>query len=216
MSQQIPEQLSTLMDGELARDETLFLMRRIDRDDGLVQRWTRYHVSRQVLRRQDVFVLPDNFSDGIMLRIGDEGVPQVVRGGRWMRWAGGGAIAASVAVVALIASAPQGVRNDVSGEPLAASVKSTSVPSVPTSAGSGEFRPPMMSPVLDVQPASASSEGFSSSSTPIDPRLQSYLIRHYDAAANSGQSAMMPYVLLVVPPQQQATGTVAEGTPQQR
>lgn len=216
MSQQIPEQLSAFMDGELARDETLFLMRRINNDGELVQRWASYHVTRQVLRRQDVFVLPDSFCDRILAEIDDESVVHAARGGRWLRWVGGGAIAASVAVVALFVSAPQNGVNDTSAEPLAASVNSSSTLSAAAPSRPGEFRPPMASPALDVQPASASTEGFSSSSTPMDPRLQSYLIRHYDAAANSGQSAMMPYVLLVVPPQQQATGPVAEGSIQQR
>ena len=217
MSQQIPEQLSALMDGELARDETLFLMRRISNDAGLVQRWSSYHVSRQVMRRQDVFVLPDSFSAQILARIDDEIPPHVARGSRWLRWAGGGAIAASVAVIALIVSAPPSSRNDASREPLAASVNNANLaPSVTASANPSEFRPPMISPALDVQPASASTEGFASPSTPIDARLQSYLIRHYDAAANNGQSAMMPYVLLVVPPQQQSVRPAAEGTVQQR
>lgn len=216
MSQQIPEQLSALMDGELARDETLFLMRRIDNDGGLVQRWSRYHLTRQVLRRQDVFVLAGDFSDRILAQLDAEGMLQVARGGRWMRWAGGGAIAASVAVVALIVSAPQNAGNDVSGEPLAASVTSISTPAAPATQNPAEFRPPLASPVLDVQPASVSTEGFATSSAPIDPRLQSYLIRHYDATANNGQSTMMPYVLLVVPPQQAATVPKVEGTSQRR
>ncbi|HET9034323.1 MAG TPA: sigma-E factor negative regulatory protein [Dokdonella sp.] len=216
MSQQIPEQLSALMDGELARDETLFLMRRIGSDEGLVQRWAGYHVTRQVLRRQDVFVLPDSFSENILARLDAEPVLHVARGGRWLRWAGGGAIAASVAVVALMFSAPNSNPGGVSGEPLAASVNSNPAPAAPATLGAGDFRPPLMSPALDVQPASASTEGFSSSSAPMDPRLQSYLIRHYDAAANSGQSAMMPYVLLVVPPQQEPVDPAAEGTIQQR
>ncbi len=215
MSQQIPEQLSALMDGELARDETLFLMRRIENDDGLVQRWSSYHVTRQVLRRQDVFVVRGSFTDDILARIDDEGMLQVAHGGRWLRWAGGGAIAASVAVVALIFSAPPNGSNGVPGEPLAASVNPVSTPAATTTQGPGEFRPPLISPVLDVQPASASTEGFANSSTAIDPRLQSYLIRHYDAAASNGQSTTMPYVLLVVPPQQQVTGPSVEGTSQQ-
>ena len=36
MSQPIEEQLSAFMDGELGRDETRFLLRRAERDSGLV------------------------------------------------------------------------------------------------------------------------------------------------------------------------------------
>ena len=74
----------------------------------------------------------------------------------------------------------------------------------------------MISPALDVQPASVSTQGFAAPSAPIDPRLQSYLIRHYDAAAGNGQSAMLPYVLLVVPPTQPSARDASEGTVEQR
>jgi sigma-E factor negative regulatory protein RseA len=218
MSQEIREQLSTLMDGELARDETLFLMRRISNDGRLVRHWSDYHMARQVLRRQDFHILPEDFSNKILARIDAEGVTLVTRSGRWVRWAGGGAIAASVAVVALMFSAPQNGDRESPGEPLAASAESMSQPPLALPSRPAEFRPPLAAPAIDVQPASASTDGFSSSSTPIDPRLQSYLIRHYDAAASNGQSAMMPYVLLVVPPQQQAKAAAqqADGTVEQR
>jgi sigma-E factor negative regulatory protein RseA len=218
MSQEIGEQLSAMMDGELARDETLFLMRRISNDDGLVRHWASYHVARQVIRRQDFFVMPDDFSSRILARIDAEAVPSGARSGGWIRWASGGAIAASVAVVALMFSAPQDGDRASPGEPLAASADSMSQPALAAPSRPAEFRPPMAGPVLDVQPASASTDGFSSSPTPIDPRLQSYLIRHYDAAASNGQTAMMPYVLLVVPPQQQALTAekAADGTTEQR
>ena len=211
MNQQYQEQLSTLMDGELGRDETLFLMRRVSNEVSLSQRWSSYHVARQVLRRQDVVVLRSDFSSQILDRINNEQVAELPRSGRWLQWAGGGAIAASVAAVALIYGIPQDGAVESGGKPLAASVDSNSPAIAQSVSRPGEFRPPMVSPVLDVQPASVSTSGFASpSASPIDPRLQSYLIRHYDAAANNGQSAMMPYVLLVVPTQQ-ATATSDQG-----
>ncbi len=215
MSQQIREQLSTLMDGELPRDETLFLMRSLQNHAELAQCWSTYHVTRQVLRRQDVFVLPADFSNRILSRLETETV-HVTRSGRWLRWAGGGAIAASVAVVALVFSGPRGSQDDVPGEPLAASVNANQQPAMVATPRPGEFRAPLISPALDVQPASVSTQGFATPSAPIDPRLQSYLIRHYDAAAGNGQSAMLPYVLLVVPPQQASVRDASEGTTEQR
>lgn len=216
MNQQFQEQLSTLMDGELGRDETLFLMRRISNEVELAQRWSSYHVARQVLRRQDVRVLRADFSSQILDRITNEQLVQQPRSVRWLQWAGGGAIAASVAAVALIYGVPQDGAGKLSGNPLTASAGSNSQAVAPIASRPAEFRPPMASPVLDVQPASVSTSGFASSSAlPIDPRLQSYLIRHYDAAANNGQSAMMPYVLLVVPTQQ-PTATSDQGTVEQR
>ena len=214
MSQQIREQLSTLMDGELPRDETLFLMRSLQSHGELVQCWSNYHVTRQILRRQDVFVLPADFSNRILAQLEAETV-HVVRSGRWLRWAGGGAIAASVAVVALVFSGPRGGHGDAAGEPLAASTNAIQQPAMVATPRAGEFRAPMISPSLDVQPASVSTQGFATPSAPIDPRLQSYLIRHYDAAAGNGQSAMLPYVLLVVPPPQPSARDASEGTVEQ-
>lgn len=215
MSQQIREQLSTLMDGELPRDETLFLMRSLNNHGELAQSWSTYHLTRQVLRRQDVFILPADFSNRILSRLETETV-HVMRSGRLLRWAGGGAIAASVAVVALVFSGPGGNQSDIPGEPLAASVNAIPQPAMVASPRSGEFRAPLISPALDAQPASVSTQGFATPGAPIDPRLQSYLIRHYDAAAGNGQSAMLPYVLLVVPPQQVSVRDASEGTVEQR
>ena len=196
MSQHIQEQLSALMDGELSREETLFLMRGVAHDGGLVQRWSAYHIIRQSLRRQEILPLRADFSSAVLQQVLAEGAPSATRRTPWLRWASGGAIAASVAVAALVATAP-GQRNAPDGQPLAASPG----PSMAAPGASPDFRPPMLSPVLDAQPASAG--GFSTPAAPIDPRLQSYLIRHYDAAGGAGQQAAMPYVLLVVPPQAQ-------------
>jgi sigma-E factor negative regulatory protein RseA len=206
MSQQVREQLSALMDGELARDETVFLLRRCESDRDLPERWSRYHLSRQCLRRQESLALRSDFASSVMAQIELEDAPTQGRGAPWLRWISGGAIAASVAVVALWFSAPQ----QETGLPGAnvASVPAPASTQVPSSAGVPvDFRPPMLSPPLNVQPASATTSGYASSPAPIDPRLQSYLIRHYDAAGGAGQVGMMPYVLLVVPSQPQAASS---------
>lgn len=218
MSQQIQEQLSALMDGELPRDETLFLMRRIEGDRGLVQRWSAYHVCRQSLRRQEILPLRADFASGIMARIELEAAPESSRMAPWLRWASGGAIAASVAVAALVISAPPNAPG-LPGEAIVATPAS-STPGVvaPLSNSASDFPPPQVSSPWAVQPASASTSGFSTPSTPIDPRLQSYLIRHYDAAGGAGQAGLMPYVLLIVPTQQQAANaaTLSDGTTDKR
>lgn len=196
MSQQIQEQLSAFMDGELSREETLFLMRGVAHDGGLVRRWSTYHVIRQSLRRQEILPLRADFSSAILQQVLAEGTPSAIRRTPWLRWASGGAIAASVAVAALVATAP-GQRQVADGPSMAVSP----TPSIAAPGAGADFRPPMASPVLDAQPVSAG--GFSTPMAPIDPRLQSYLIRHYDAAGGAGQQAAMPYVLLVVPSQAQ-------------
>ena len=105
MSQQIQEQLSAFMDGELGKDETRFLLKRTEGDTVLVQRWTRYHVVRQALRRQEIVALRADFSRSLMARLDAETVPQSNRT-TWLRWGSGGAIAAAVAVTALMVTKP--------------------------------------------------------------------------------------------------------------
>jgi len=102
----VGEQLSALMDGELPRDQLRFLLRRIDAEAPLAQRWSRYQFARTVLRKQAGTLLRADFADGLMRRLATEAVPVRPRAPRVMRWIGGGAIAASVAALALIATRP--------------------------------------------------------------------------------------------------------------
>lgn len=222
MSQEIREQLSALMDGELSAEETRFLMRRLEHDQTLVSGWSSFHLARQALRRQEIVLIGPNFADGVLARMEDSELPVSRRSGSILRWASGGAIAASVAVAALVLSGPQDPTLGPTSDQTALT-SSTVLPATPDSSTvapvvtrSADFRPPMISPVLDVQPASASTAGFSTQPMPIDPRTQSYLVRHYDAAGNNGQSGMLPYVLLIVPSSSQAAAVQPEKATEQR
>lgn len=214
MSQQAREHLSALMDGELSHEETMFLLRRVAHDEALAPCWSSFHAVRQVLRRQEFVIVGNDFANGVLARIDAEAAPLAVRSGAWLRWASGGAIAASVAVAALVFSGPRGGEPNA-GDGTLASTKSSIPMPAPAQARPAEFRPPMISPTLDVQPASAATSGFAAQTTPIDPRLQSYLIRHYDATGSAGQSGLMPYVLLIVPSQQQAAEVKADAPSEQ-
>jgi sigma-E factor negative regulatory protein RseA len=104
MSDEIREQLSALMDGELPRDQVRFLLRRIDGDAQLVQTWERYQLASNVLgRRAATLPLREDFAQILMQRL-DTGSTGI--GLRVLRWAGGGAIAAAVAVFALVSTRP--------------------------------------------------------------------------------------------------------------
>ncbi len=202
MSQPIQEHLSALVDGELPREETLFLLRRMNHEPDLARRWSAWHLVRQSLRRQEVVPLRGDFAEVILQRIGAETVHSPQRRTAWLRWASGGAIAASVAVAALVVTSPGKLDGPAGGAPLAVAPAPSAASPAASPDLNGEFRPPLLSPPLDAQPASAG--GFSTPSAPIDPRLQSYLIRHYDATGGNGQPGLMPYVLLVVPAQSTA------------
>jgi sigma-E factor negative regulatory protein RseA len=107
MSEAQREHLSAGIDGELAREELRFLLRRFEHDAGLRQAWTRYHLAGDGLRRQ----LPAVASAGFAARV-EEAIARESQGrsGRraphWLRWSAGGAIAASVAVAALMIARP--------------------------------------------------------------------------------------------------------------
>ncbi|GLQ97574.1 sigma-E factor negative regulatory protein [Dyella mobilis] len=108
MSEANMENISSAMDGQLSKDELRFLLRRLDRDASLVDAWARYHVAGDSLRRQ----LPAVASVGFAMRVmevieGEQEASPVAHKRRdWLRLSVGGAIAASVAVVALMVSQP--------------------------------------------------------------------------------------------------------------
>jgi len=108
MSEQIREQLSALMDGELAADQARFLLRRIEGDAELARCWSRYQLAGAVLRRESIYAGPsENLPRAVMLQVAPKSGVAARTAMRALRWAGGGAIAAAVAVVALMATRPQ-------------------------------------------------------------------------------------------------------------
>jgi negative regulator of sigma E activity len=105
-----------LLDGELERDQVRFLLRGVAVQSDLVRRWTNYQLIGASLKHDYVAVaLLANFADGVLGRL-DASLPAAAAatsntsrriGFAALRWAGGGAIAAAVAVVALTTSRPQ-------------------------------------------------------------------------------------------------------------
>jgi sigma-E factor negative regulatory protein RseA len=212
MSHEYREHLSALMDGELRRDESRFLLKRLERDAELGTVWARYHVARQVLRRQDVHALRPDFAAGLFARIEAEHVQPARRGATWVRWASGGAVAASVAVAALVLTPPRVDTADTApvSQPRIAAARSGGAPvaAAPASVSTlpQEVRALPGPLVVPVQPASATigDTDWAQPAATLDPRLQSYLIRHYQAVGAAGQSAVVPYVLLSTPTQSSA------------
>jgi len=199
MNDTASEQLSALMDGELPRDELRFLLRTRDANAEIGQRWSRYQIARAVLQRQYVPVAADNgFAAAVMLRL-DEQVSAPARGARALRWAGGGAIAAAVAVVALIATRPVGDNGALPGA-APALVTVSADPVKPSTQ-----RAPMMAP-QQAMPAS-----FSDFAQPAS--FESF-VPSYGTVAGYGSTARnpaaidsttgLPYVLVIERPKPQA------------
>lgn len=98
-------QLSALIDGELSPDEARFLLRRLQHDPELADCWERWQLCGDVLRGRIDAIVPDGFSRRVAAALAAE--PQASKanatagGPRWLRWGGGAALAASVAMIAL-------------------------------------------------------------------------------------------------------------------
>ena len=118
------EQLSAMMDGVLSADEAKFLLRRMEHDDALADCWERWQFLGDTMRGQAGRALPADFSrrvgraiaDGLADEIGHQ-PPLVVAAhgnarGPLLRWGGGAALAASVALAALIGTRLSSVPED--------------------------------------------------------------------------------------------------------
>ena len=136
------QQLSALMDGDLAADEARFLLRRLQHDHELAGCWERWQLCGDVLRGQGRAPAPAGFAERVAQAIAAEpssstqAVPQA-RAARprnlLARW-GGGALAASVALVALFMARQQSPQDvPVSEGTQVASAQATSPALLPES-----------------------------------------------------------------------------------
>ena len=111
------QQLSALMDGDLPPDQARFLLRRMEHDTELTGCWERWQLCGDALRGQAQAPAPAGFADRIALAIAAEPMRSAANAAsprtrsNLARW-GGGALAASVAAIALFM-----VRQQVPDEP---------------------------------------------------------------------------------------------------
>lgn len=100
------QQLSALMDGDLPPDQARFLLRRLQHDAELTGCWERWQLCGEVLRGRAQVLAPAGFADRVARAVAAEPIPAKAPAsplrnrGLLARW-GGGALAASVAVIAL-------------------------------------------------------------------------------------------------------------------
>jgi negative regulator of sigma E activity len=108
MSEQIREQVSAFLDGELPNSETELLLKRLTRDAELRESFGRYALIGEALRGTDRSPLSRRFSAGVNAAIDGGSAPAVAladhdRAPRWWRPVAGAAVAAGVAAVAVVA-----------------------------------------------------------------------------------------------------------------
>ena len=126
MSDQIREQVSAFLDGELPSSESELLLKRLTRDADLRASFGRYALIGETLRGANRVPMSRGFATRVNRAIDGEAaaaVPQGMRAAqsRWWRPVAGAAVAASVAAVAVVALQQRAVAPGLhSAPPLAA------------------------------------------------------------------------------------------------
>ena len=182
-----PEQLSCLMDGEIETRNAKFLVRRLALDAGMKQTWNRYHLVRSVILRKSAG--PIDLAGRVGQALAAETSPQSGKlpGSRWVRTAAGGALAASVALVAVF-GINQNLLDMRSGEE--ARVDEPGFVSQTTT----------LDRQFSAQPVPVSFTPASERSGQMDrQRINSYLVRHNQAAGGTGFVSYTP-LLTARPP----------------
>lgn len=181
MSKESLQHLSSLMDGEISRDSGIFLTRRLVSDKTLGDTWERYHLIRDCIRQPGSKHFVTGMSARLNASLTAERAPKVSawRSNHWLKPVSGLAIAASVALMAIVVTAPQ------SG-PLPADAQLAESANKP-------FVSPNILPLAPVsQPAS-----FNPSGKPGADRLNAYLLRHNQMAGTAGRQGFVSFVPIV-------------------
>lgn len=142
------ERLSAMLDGALSPDETRFLLRRMQHDDELADSWQRWQFYGDALRGDAGRALPADFAQRVGRAIADDEARAAAElaaaeappaGNRrpLLRWGGGAALAASVALAAVLVGRGPAVPE---GETLP-------TPAVAAADGAAQAAPPMPVPV---------------------------------------------------------------------
>src|SRR6185437_17168599 len=108
MSEQIREQVSACLDGELPDTETELLLKRLTRDGELRESFGRYALIGEALRGAGSQILTRGFASRVNLAIDGEPAQAIaqarrVNTARWWRPLAGVTVAAGVATVAIVA-----------------------------------------------------------------------------------------------------------------
>jgi sigma-E factor negative regulatory protein RseA len=192
------EQLSALFDGELPVTETRFLLRRMEHDRSLPGQWSRHQALRGLLRNGHVELVDERLCAAIAARINAERAPRSLPG--WLKPAAGFVIAAGVAALALLTTAPNLAPNS-------APVAEAGPRGVEATGLSARDLAQRM-PALAVQPVTEQQILPTAAAAPVlDPRLETYFLRHSNAVPAGARGGFVPYVYVVATPAQ--TGAAA-------
>lgn len=203
------QQLSALVDGELERDQARFLIRRLADDTDLAGCWQRWHIVGDSLRGHGAAPVRADFVARVSVAIADDAVPQRGVSRETLKWIGGFAVAASVALAALMAVRPGTDPQAPASAPLVAQVTAPVAPPpaevAPSPYREQDLRPPLREEAMTV---SANEGGLYGEALRVDPRIEGYLVRHNEATAGQAQG-FVPYVPLVTPARERVPAAAA-------
>lgn len=202
MSKESLEHLSSLMDGELSKEAGLFLTRRMSTDEALCDTWERYHLIRDCIRQPGSKQVVTGLSARLNATLDEEVSPpeSVRRPNTWLKPLSGLAIAASVALMAIVVTAPQVSESPVGSDTaLSQPVNEPFVSPNNVSPGNSSLTP--ISQAASYAPQEAGSSV-----------LNSYLLRHNQASRAAGRHGFVSYIPIVVTPVSPVAVNAAETT----
>jgi len=184
MSKETREHLSALVDGEITRETSRFLVKRLGSDDELRATWTRYHLVRDCLRHQDGAIAGEDLCARVSEALENEQPAKTSRTlpTGWLKPAAGLAIAASVALMAIVAIGP-------------------GAPGVPQAAGelASEAQAEQFTSPQSLTPAPYSSQAsLEGRNDTRNRKMNSYLVRHYQATGVTGGKGFVAFVPIVI------------------
>lgn len=199
MSEQIREQVSAFLDGELPASETELLLKRLTRDAELRESFGRYGLIGEAMRGSSPAALSRGFAgrvngaiDGEPVVLGGPGTH--VRSQRWWRPIAGAAVAAGVAAVAVVALQQRTYR------PLVSAASAPRVPALVQNAGREALSytvPATVAATPTVVP---------------EARLTNYVFAHSNYSSLLGQRNMLSG-LIAETPEQNPPSAPAEHAP---
>jgi len=188
MTERDIEGVSALSDDEVAGAEFERLVDGLKRDEDLRMALARYRLISASLRGEDRVLLPPDFATGIARRLADEPTvlapPQRRTLPGWARAAGGAAIAASVALVA-VGLMPFAERGSTGPSAVVAGADSTPV---------APFQVASSAPAGAAQPVTGAAPGGEADA---ESRLSRYLAEHHEFASRGGANGFMSYTTFV-------------------
>lgn len=191
MSDKHTEDLYAFIDGELGDHETRFLLKSLDHNQALRDKWTRFHYSRAMLH-EPASTDASALAHRISLALSDEALPEQIRHSKsqgWLKPLAGMAVAATVVFAAFNYLQLDSAQSPVSTLAELDDRSSRSPQIIDESQ-------PMFSPSA------------STVSAEWDPKLQTYLMRHTQISSRTQAKNLMPYIHVI------STPVTSEATPE--